>query len=128
MRDWRWPRVWLGIWLLGWALCIVLSLAPLSAMPAPGGDKLGHVLAYSALSAWAAAIFRPGRPQWRAWLALWLLGLALELAQGWLTRERLAEASDLLANLAGIALGSRCGELLARGLRVVEAASTGERR
>ena len=59
MRDFRRPRLWLGLWVLGWGLCIALSLLPAVPLPGPeGSDKVGHFLAYFTLTAWAVAIFR----------------------------------------------------------------------
>ena len=46
LREFRRPRLWLGIWLLGWLLCIVLSLShpPRIGIDLPEGDKLGFVI------------------------------------------------------------------------------------
>jgi hypothetical protein len=54
LRGFSWPRLWLGIWLFGWALCIVLSLvSPLQVgVSIDNSDKIGHFLAYATLSAW----------------------------------------------------------------------------
>ena len=107
MRDFAKPKLWLGIWMFGWLLCIVLSLTPSVPIPAgvPEGDKIGHMLAYGVLSMWAVMIFR-SRKQWlRSAIALLALGIAMEIAQGALTTYRTADPYDALADLGGILLG-----------------------
>ena len=107
LRAFERPRLWLGIWIFGWGLCIVLSLIspPQIGVDIPDSDKLGHVLAYAVLSAWAVAIFARRRAHWRAALALLALGIALEFAQGWLTDDRMMDARDAIADAIGIVLG-----------------------
>ena len=105
-REFRRPRLWLGLWLAGWALCIALSLLPPIELGAPGdSDKLGHLLAYFTLSAWAVMLFRSRAAQLRAALALAALGITMEFAQWQLTADRLGDPRDALANTLGIALG-----------------------
>ena len=107
LRDFSRPRLWLGIWLFGWALCIVLSLvSPLQVgVSIDNSDKIGHFLAYVTLSAWAVMIFER-RKHW-AWaaLALVLLGITMELAQGALTDNRLMDPLDAVANGLGVLAG-----------------------
>lgn len=110
LRDFRRPWLWLGIWIFGWLLCVVLSLMPpIQLGGPPDSDKLGHFLAYFTLSAWAVMLFRTRRTQLLAAIALILLGFAMELAQATLTTTRLGDPRDALANtlgvLAGLALG-----------------------
>lgn len=106
LRPLRWRGVWLALWLLGWLLAVVLSLLdPRDLPPPPGSDKLGHLLAYALLAAWAALIFRRGRPLACALLGLLSLGCGLELAQGWLTSTRAMEWLDAVANTLGVLLG-----------------------
>lgn len=107
MRDFVRPKLWLGIWIFGWMLCIVLSLIRSPPIPAgvPDGDKIGHLLAYGILSAWAVLIFRTRRAWWCSALALLALGIALEFAQGALTNYRSADPYDALADAAGILIG-----------------------
>ena len=57
------------------------------------------------LAAGAVLLFARRAAQLRAGLGLVLLGVALEFAQGALTRARLADPADALANAAGVALG-----------------------
>jgi VanZ family protein len=107
MRDFSKPKLWLGIWIFGWLLCIALSMGPPPPIPSnlPEGDKIGHALAYGVLSAWAVMIFRTRRAWWRSAAALMALGVAIEFAQGALTTNRTADPYDALADALGILLG-----------------------
>lgn len=107
MRPLRHPRVWIAVWLFGWLLCIALSLiAPpdLPQMPRMS-DKLGHLLAYGLLAAWAVQLFATLRSLLASLAALIVLGIAMEFAQGTLTTSRLADSRDVLANILGVLLG-----------------------
>jgi len=106
LRDFRRPRLWLGVWVFGWLLCVVLSLMPpIQLGGPPDSDKLGHFLAYFTLSAWAVMLFRTRRAQILAAIALILLGFAMELAQATLTTTRLGDPRDALANTLGVLAG-----------------------
>ncbi|HMB42473.1 MAG TPA: VanZ family protein [Luteimonas sp.] len=107
MRDFSKPKLWLGIWIFGWLLCIVLSLGPPPPIPSdvPDGDKIGHTLAYFVLSTWAVMIFRTRDAWLRCAAALMALGIAIEFAQGALTTNRTADPYDALADALGILLG-----------------------
>lgn len=105
MREFRHPRLWLGLWAFGWVLCVVLSLVPSLPLPGQGSDKIGHFLAYFTLTAWAVSIFRTRGAHLLAALSLVALGVAMELAQATLTTVRLGDLRDALANTAGVALG-----------------------
>jgi len=107
LREFRRPRLWLGLWCFGWLLCIVLSLAhpPSVGLDVPEGDKLGHLIAYGLLSAWAAGLFAGLRARLLAALALVALGVALEFAQAAFTDDRMMEAADGWADLLGVLLG-----------------------
>ena len=106
MREFVRPRLWLGLWIFGWLLCIALSLLPPIQLGAPqDSDKIGHFLAYATLSAWAVLIFRSRRAQLLAALALFVLGVGMEVGQAQLTTTRLGDARDALANTLGIVIG-----------------------
>lgn len=106
LRAFRFPGLWLGAWVLGWALCIALSLMPAVDLPGPAhSDKLGHFLAYFLLTAWAVWTFRTRRAHLLAALSLVALGAAMEFAQANLTRVRLGDLRDALANTLGVAVG-----------------------
>lgn len=110
MREFVRPRLWLGLWILGWALCVALSLLPPIELGAPqDSDKLGHFLAYAMLSTWAVMIFRTRRGQALAALSLILLGIGLEFAQAQLTTTRLGDSRDALANTLGVLAGLAFG-------------------
>lgn len=107
LRAFARPRLWLGIWIFGWALAITLSLLrpPLVGIDLPESDKLGHVLAYATLSAWAVMLFATRRAWLLAALGLVALGIGMEFAQGALTEYRLADPRDAIANTLGVLLG-----------------------
>ena len=107
MRTFVKPGFWLGIWIFGWLLCMLLSLItpPNISLDVSNSDKIGHFLAYGTLSAWAVMLFR----QKRAWIlnavALTFLGIAMEFAQGYLTTTRMMDWHDAMANTMGVGLG-----------------------
>ena len=106
----RRPRLWLGVWVFGWLLCISLSLIQPPDLGAPqDSDKLGHFLAYGTLSAWAVALFATWSARLRAAVALVVLGIALEWAQGALTPYRMSDPMDALFNALGVGLGLLLG-------------------
>lgn len=106
LRPFARPRLWLGVWIFGWMLCIALSLLPPIPLGGPqDSDKIGHFLAYFTLSAWAVSIFRTRGAQGLAALSLVALGLCIEWAQANLTDNRQGDLRDALANSLGIALG-----------------------
>jgi VanZ family protein len=106
LREFSHPRLWLGIWVFGWLLCIVLSLMRLPDvdLEVPNGDKIEHVLAYAMLSAWSVLIFADRRTRWRAATALVALGIVLEFAQSF-TGYRSMDAKDALADTLGVLIG-----------------------
>lgn len=103
----RWRPFWLAVWVAGMLLGTYLSLRPVPAVaPAvPHLDKLIHAGGYAVLAAFAACLYG-GAARVRALAGVWVLGAAIELAQGLLPTGRLMEVADLLANSAGIALGA----------------------
>ncbi len=108
LRPLRYSRAWLSVWAFGWLLCIVLSLIAPPDLPVtpPLSDKLGHLLAYGVLAAWAVQLFATRRALVLSLMALIALGIALEFAQGALTTTRLADPRDAFANTLGVLLGS----------------------
>ena len=107
MREFRRPRLWLGTWAFGWLLCIVLSLIhpPQLGVDLPDSDKIGHFLAYALLSVWAVWIFASRRSHLLSAIALVLLGIAMELAQGALTDDRMMDVRDAWADTIGVLVG-----------------------
>ena len=107
LRTFRRPRLWLGVWGLGWLLCVVLSLIhpPSLDVDVPDGDKIGHFLAYGVLSAWAAWLYATARARWLACLGLVALGVAMEIAQGVFTSDRMMDGRDAWADAFGVLVG-----------------------
>jgi VanZ family protein len=108
MNTLRWPRFWLGLWIVGMLLGCYLSLRPGSEkIPIiPHLDKLIHATSYALLAVLAVCLFKPGRNRWLAVLWLVLLGGLIEIAQGLWAVNRAADPWDLLANSLGIVLGA----------------------
>lgn len=112
LRPLHWPGLWLGTWALMMAAIVAGSLAPAEDLPQvwfPGADKLQHLLGYAVLSGYAAMLFASRRALGTAAAGLVLLGILIEGAQGALTASRQADLADMLANLAGVALGQALG-------------------
>ncbi len=107
MREFAKPGLWLGIWVFGWLLCIVLSMItpPNIEIDISNGDKIGHFLAYGTLAAWAVMIFRQKRGWWLSAFGLIFLGIILEFAQGYFTTTRMMDWRDALADTIGVGLG-----------------------
>lgn len=107
MRTFLKPRLWLGIWISGWLLCVLLSvITPLNiSVDVGNSDKVGHFLAYGTLSAWAVMLFRQKRTWIFSAIILIFLGIAMEFAQGYLTTTRMMDWHDALANTMGVGLG-----------------------
>jgi VanZ family protein len=102
-----WQRILrFGAWLLAIAAVIAGSLSP-DLRPPSGGviDKFQHTGAYLVLSGLAMAAFVDQRRRVLALVFLFLLGGAIELAQGYFG-GREASAFDQLANSLGILLGA----------------------
>ena len=118
LREFRRPRLWLGIWCFGWVLCVVLSLIhpPSLGVDVPDGDKIGHFFAYGLLSAWAAWLFASVRARWLACIGLVALGVLLEVAQGEFTTDRMMDPRDGLADAIGVLVGQLAAWGRARGL------------
>ncbi|WP_408898177.1 hypothetical protein ACJ5H2_03505 [Nocardioides sp. R1-1] len=119
MKPLRLPWLWTGLWLLLVAAVVVLSLgSPPSGPDVPASDKWQHLTAYGVLALGAVQLFRPGRALTTAALALVLLGVGLEVAQGTLTENRMMDWRDAVANAAGVALGLLSSRTRARDLLV----------
>lgn len=108
LRGFRWPVLWVGIWLAMIGAVAATSLIPADELPpAPfdGVDKVEHFLAYFVLAAYAVMLFAQRRAQALAAAGLIALGVGLEFAQGALTVSRMADSADALANSLGVLAG-----------------------
>nr|WP_255682306.1 VanZ family protein [Luteimonas sp. BDR2-5] len=102
----RRPWLWCGLWCAAIATVVVLSLMPPPPMPdVQDGDKLGHFLAYFVLAACAVQLYARWSSLLGAGIALVLLGIGLEHAQGALTDDRMQDPMDALANTLGVVAG-----------------------
>ncbi len=122
MLRFRFPHIWLGIGLLLVALLVGASFMP-NFSPAiyfEGIDKVGHFVAYLAVTCWFSLLFARNRDRWVIASALVVLGIALEYLQRF-SASHVFEYADIGANTAGVL----CALLLAqvcfsRGLVAVE--------
>ncbi|WP_342316272.1 VanZ family protein [Lysobacter sp. FW306-1B-D06B] len=108
LRDFRWPVLWVAIWLAMIAVVVATSLLSaddLPPSPFDGFDKVEHFTAYLVLSVYAGMLFAQRRAQSVAAVALIALGVGLEFAQGALTVSRMADSADALANSLGVLAG-----------------------
>ena len=107
LKPFRRPLLWSGLWCLAVSLVVATSLMPvpdLGELPS-GTDKAEHFFAYAVLAAGAVQLY----PRWRsllsAGIALVLMGIGLEYAQGALTTDRMMDGMDALANTVGVIVG-----------------------
>ena len=98
-------RLWITVaWLL------VGAIVYLSLMPAPpnveltDADKLAHLLAYGVVTLWFVQIYESVRSRIVIAAGLVLLGIVVEILQGY-TGYRSLELADMAANATGVALG-----------------------
>lgn len=111
----------LAIWPVMIAAVALFSLLPASRIPhLPLTDKQEHLGAYLGLAAIPAAAVRRGRVAVAAAVAVACLGVALEFFQMRIP-GRAFEMRDILANCAGVLLGSLAALPLRR--RVLRSAS-----
>jgi VanZ family protein len=99
----------LALWPGMIAAVIVFSLLPGSAVPRlPMSETLEHFMAYLGLALVPAAAVKRGRWALAAVAAMACLGLALEVFQ-FRVPGRAFELSDILANCAGVTVGTLAG-------------------
>ena len=97
--------VWLIVGMGLVMLVIYLSVAPAPEVPGvPGGDDVGHLLAYGTLMFWFMQLAANRGSRALIALALIALGIALELAQLYVP-GRTFELTDMVANASGVFLG-----------------------
>ena len=106
LKPFAHPWLWCGLWCLGIAALVVLSLMPGPPMPDfEDSDKVGHFLAYFLLAAGAVQLFARWSSLLGAGVGLVLLGIGMEYAQGAFTDYRVLDARDALANTIGVIAG-----------------------
>ena len=106
LKPFAHPWLWCGLWCLGIAALVVLSLMPGPPMPDfEDSDKVGHFLAYFLLAAGAVQLFARWSSLLGAGVGLVLLGIGMEYAQGAFTDYRVLDARDALANTVGVIAG-----------------------
>lgn len=101
----RHPRSWLVI---GWTLvvlAVLVSLLPGKELPHTGmNDKFEHSITYALLALWFAGIYPRSRYIVIA-IALFIMGVGIEWAQGAMHLGRQTDVRDVVANTGGIAIG-----------------------
>jgi VanZ family protein len=98
--------MWFALWVLMIVAVIVLSLMPGPPIPLMLTiGKVDHLIAYLALTVFAVQLYATRRAQLVAALAMVALGIAMELAQGYLTTYRDMSAYDALVDTVGVAIG-----------------------
>jgi hypothetical protein len=106
LKPFRRPHLWTGLWCLGIAMLVVVSLLPAPELPQPpGSDKLHHFITYALLATWAVQLYARWPSLLGSGLGLVLLGIGLEHAQGALTDTRVSDSRDALANTLGVIAG-----------------------
>lgn len=107
LKPFRWPWLWAGLWMLAIFAIVIGSMLPagdLQSLPRIN-DKLLHFAGYFALAAGAVQLFERRLALFSACIAVGLLGLGLEYAQGAWTSSRQMDSADALANLLGVLAG-----------------------
>ena len=107
LKPFRWPWLWVSLWMLAFAGVWALSLLPPRELPqvTVGNDKFGHFIAYFALMAGAVQLYAR-RVSWAAMAVLLALaGLGIEHLQAIMGLGRMGDRADLIANLLGIGAG-----------------------
>ncbi len=100
----RFPRLWLAGAVLIVGAIVYGSLTSAQFVAAISRfDKYQHAFAYLVLTLWLTGMLERRR-YWVAAVIALVLGAAMEVAQGTLTRVRAADPLDMLANAAGVAL------------------------
>lgn len=92
-------------------IATVASILPAHHLPPPPAglsDKHEHFIAYGAMALWFAGSF-PRRRYWLIGLALFLLGVSIEEAQGLMGLGRQADLYDVIANTLGVIIGLLLG-------------------
>lgn len=119
----RYRAVWQAVGRIGIVMTIALSLLPVPDMGlrVEQGDKIGHVLAYFALTFWYAQLSTTRRQLVLRALAVLALGLTMEALQSLMPWRSGNDPRDMLANTVGVAAATLAGLTPLRGvLRMME--------
>lgn len=91
-------------WFVLMALTVIVSLMPMPEVPVSIDhfDKIEHGVGYAILAAIGVLVY----PAWRACLAVFVLGAAIEGLQLLVPWRSGGDVYDVLANTVGIAIGA----------------------
>jgi VanZ family protein len=106
VRAFRHPSLWFSLW--GAMIVAVIVLSLMHGPPIPDLltiAKFDHFIAYVALAAFAVQLYADRPAQAIAAVAMVVLGIGLELAQGYLTTWRDMSLFDACVDIAGVAAG-----------------------
>ncbi len=105
LRRLRYRRLWLALGVLMVVALIVVGLTPgVPGLGFRGADKLEHLLAYLAVTAWFGSLFeRSGYPLLA--LAMIALGIGIEFSQESMALGRRGDVLDAVANTLGVGAG-----------------------
>lgn len=97
-------RLRLAIFLAAVSVILYLTLAPNEDVPGSGmvWDKAAHAIAYGLLT--LIGLFMSTHRRWLVVLAVWCLGIGVEIAQSVMALGRQGDWHDAAANSIGIAL------------------------
>lgn len=102
VADLRYGRFWLVFGWVSVTVAMILNLAPATIVEMPGwNDKVEHSLGYFLLTLWFCGIY-PRKRFWVVMLAMFGMGIAVEILQGAMHLGRHADVRDLVADLGGI--------------------------
>lgn len=107
LKPLRRPLLWSALWCAAVATVVVLSLTPapdMGQLPS-GSDKIEHFVAYGLLAAGAVQLYARWSSLLSVGIALVLMGIGLEYAQGALTADRMMDRFDAFANTLGVIAG-----------------------
>ena len=99
-RDLHWWGLWLTGSFTGLAVTIWLSLRAPTSFMLNVSDKWQHGVGYAMLTLWFCGLVRRDR-QWRVVIICAAYGVFMEILQGTLTPDRVADPYDALANASG---------------------------
>lgn len=111
----RHRRFWVALSWVVIAFSLYVNLAPASSLPQVGvSDKIEHVVAYLLLMTWFSGMYDRSR-YLRIAASLFIMGVAIEFAQGAMQLGRQRDYQDVIANSIGIVLGFALAHLLVGG-------------